>query len=61
MRLFSYILSQSVHCWCVERLLIFVSCFYILLLLLKLFMVFRSFWWSFSGLLGIRSCHLQIV
>jgi hypothetical protein len=38
---------QSVHCWCTERLLIFVSWFCILLLLLKLFMGSKSFWVEF--------------
>jgi hypothetical protein len=38
MELFSYILFQSVHCWCTERLLIFVNWFCILLLC-----------WSFYG------------
>jgi hypothetical protein len=32
MALFSYILSQSSHCWCIERLLIFINWFCILLL-----------------------------
>jgi hypothetical protein len=32
MELFSYILFQSVHCWCIERLLIFGSWFCILLI-----------------------------
>jgi hypothetical protein len=32
MELFSYILFQSVYCWCIEKLLIFVNWFCILLL-----------------------------
>jgi hypothetical protein len=31
MELFSYILSQFFHCWCIERLLIFISWFWNLL------------------------------
>jgi hypothetical protein len=54
--LFFHILSQStVHCRCIERLLIFMLIF-CPVTLLKLFMVSRSF----LGLLGIRSCHLKI-
>jgi hypothetical protein len=49
MELFSYILSQFVHCWCIERLMIFVSC-----TLLKLFMVLRSFGVEFLGSLRYR-------
>jgi hypothetical protein len=43
MELFSYILSQFVHCWCIERLLIFVKLILYPATLLKLFMVSRSF------------------
>jgi hypothetical protein len=55
MELFSYILSQSVHCWCIERLLILYTT-----TLLKLFVVYRYFGVEFFSSLSIRSCHLQI-
>jgi hypothetical protein len=60
MELFSCILSQFVHCLCLRRLLIFCKLILYPATLLKLFMVSRSFWWSFLGLCGIRSCCLQI-
>jgi hypothetical protein len=48
MELFSYILSQSAHCWCIDRK---ATDFCKLILypatLLKLFMVSRSFWVGF--------------
>jgi hypothetical protein len=47
MELFSYILSESAHCWCIERLLIFVKLIVCPATLLKLFMVSRSFFGSF--------------
>jgi hypothetical protein len=54
MELFSYILSQSVHCWCIVRLLIFCKLILYPATWLKLFMVsksflvefFRSFWYK---------------
>jgi hypothetical protein len=60
MELFSYILSQAVHCWCIERLLIFIDWFHILLLYWCCLWCQGVFWWNFVGLLNIRSCHLQI-
>jgi hypothetical protein len=53
MDLFSYILSQFVHCWCIERLLIFKLILYPATWL-KLFMVFRSLWVHFFGSLKYR-------
>jgi hypothetical protein len=53
MELFSYILSQFVHCWCIEKLMIFVIDF-IASTLLKLFMVSRSFGVEFFGSLMYR-------
>jgi hypothetical protein len=41
--LFLDILSQSVHCWFIQRLLIFTNWFCILLLCWKVFLMSRSF------------------
>jgi hypothetical protein len=56
MDLFSYILSQSVHCWYIDRLLIFCKLVLYPATLLKKFMESRSV----LGLIGVRSCCLQI-
>jgi hypothetical protein len=53
MELFSYSLSQFVHCWCIERLQCFVSQF-LYSTLLKLFMVSKRFWVEFFGSLRYR-------
>jgi hypothetical protein len=52
MKLFPYIFSQSVPEFC--ELILYPAT------LLKLFIVSRSFCWSFLGLLGIGSYHVQI-
>jgi hypothetical protein len=51
MELFSYILSQSVHCWCIEfsKLILYPAT------LLKLFVVSRSFGVKFFRSLGTKS------
>jgi hypothetical protein len=54
MELFPYIFSQFVHCWCIEKLMLFVSWFCILDTLLQLFMVSRSFWVDFFVSLRYR-------
>jgi hypothetical protein len=54
MELLSYIVSQLVHCWCIERLLIFIKLILYPATLLKLFMVSSSFWVEFFGSLGYR-------
>jgi hypothetical protein len=56
MELSSYILSQSVQCWCIETLLVFLKLILYIATLLKLFMVSRSF----LDLHGIGSCRLQM-
>jgi hypothetical protein len=48
MELFSYILSQSVLCWCIERLE-FCKLILYTATLLRLFIVSRSFWMEFLG------------
>jgi hypothetical protein len=54
MELFSYILSQFVHCWCIERLLIFCKLILYTAILLRLFIVSRRFWVEFFGSLRYR-------
>jgi hypothetical protein len=54
MELFSYILSQFVHCWCIERLLIFVKLVLYPATLLNLFILSSSFWVEFFGSLRYR-------
>jgi hypothetical protein len=44
MEFFPYILSQSVHCWYIERLLIFCKSSLYLATLLKPFTVPKRFW-----------------
>jgi hypothetical protein len=53
MEFFSYVRFQSVHCWCIERLLVFVIDLYPATLL-KLFMGSLSFSVEFFGSLRYR-------
>jgi hypothetical protein len=53
MDLFSCILFQFVHCWCLERLLMFQLILYAATLL-KLFMVSSRFWVEFFGSLRYK-------
>jgi hypothetical protein len=55
MELFSYILSKSVRCWCIERLLIFVKMVLYSATLLKLSIVSRNFLVEFFWCFRIRS------
>jgi hypothetical protein len=50
MELFSYILSQFIHCLCIERLLIFVNLFCILLHCRSCLWYLGVFGWSFGSL-----------
>jgi hypothetical protein len=52
--------SQIVHCFYIEKLLIFVYWFHIQILCWSCLLYLGVSWWSFLGLLGIRWCHLQI-
>jgi hypothetical protein len=45
---FSYILSQLVHCWCIEMLLIFVHWFCILQICWSCLWCLHVFWWNFA-------------
>jgi hypothetical protein len=58
--IYIYFFSQPVHSWCIEKLLSFVNWCCILLLLWSCLWCLVVFWWHFSGLLGIRSFHLQL-
>jgi hypothetical protein len=49
MELFSYILSQSVHHWCIERLLFFIDWILILLLWWSCLWCLGVFWWFFRS------------
>jgi hypothetical protein len=49
MELFSYILSQSVRCWYIDRLLTFINRFLYPATFLKMFMMSKSFLVGFSG------------
>jgi hypothetical protein len=60
MEMFSYILCQSVHCWCIRKLLIFVSWFSIVILCWSCLWHLGVFWCSVVGLLGIRSCYIDL-
>jgi hypothetical protein len=54
MELFSYILSQFVHCWCIEKLLIFICWFCILLHCWISLWDLGVFQWNFFGSLKYR-------
>jgi hypothetical protein len=53
-------LSQFVHCWCIESLLIFVNWFRILLHCWSCLQCLGVFGWSFLGLWCIGLCDLKI-
>jgi hypothetical protein len=54
MELFSYILSQFVHCWCIKKLLIFVTWFCILLHCWSCLWCLGVLGWSVFGSLRYR-------
>jgi hypothetical protein len=54
MKLFSYILFQFVHCWCIKKTTDFCKLTLYPATLQKLFVMSKNF----LELLGIRSCHL---
>jgi hypothetical protein len=60
MGLFFWFFSQFANYWCLEKPLIFVYWFSILLLCWKCLWCLRILWWCFWGLLGIRQYHVQI-
>jgi hypothetical protein len=57
--LFSNILSQSVHCGCTERVLIFITWFCILTICWCCLWCLGGFWWIFPCLLGVTSRCIQ--
>jgi hypothetical protein len=58
--LFSYILSEFAHCYCIEWLLIFFKLISCTVTLVKLLFVSRSGEVEFFRSLRYRSCCLQI-
>jgi hypothetical protein len=60
MELFSYMLSQFVHCWCIEKLMIFVIWFCTLLHCWSCLWCLGVCGWSFMNVWDIGSCCLKI-